>query len=299
VEEDSNTMPAALALSWSGGKDSALALRALKRDGFEVRALVTTVTEEYDRVSMHGVRGELVRRHAASLGISLVEVSIPPNCPNEVYEKRFAQALASAPLSDLATVAFGDLFLADVRAYREERLASVGKRALFPLWGRNTTELAHRFVADGFTAHVVCLDPRRMPVSAAGRAYDASFLAELPADVDPCGEKGEFHTFVSAGPLFSHPIECTVGKAVERDGFVFCDLRPRAQLPPESSSRKAEMTTNEAPGSRARPAAAWEGAWDLGKGSDLGSLVGKARPDCETCTAPVAAGPGTRASFGA
>jgi uncharacterized protein (TIGR00290 family) len=226
VEEDPKSTPAALALSWSSGKDSALALQALRREGVAVRALLTTVTEEYDRVSMHGVRGELVRAQAKSLGIPLVEVPIPPSCPNEVYEERMARALASASLCDVAAVAFGDLFLVDVRAYREERLASAGKHARFPLWGTNTTELAHSFVADGFRAHVVCLDPCRMPVSAAGREYDESFLAELPADVDPCGENGEFHTFVYAGPLFSRPIECAMGETVERDGFVFCDLRP-------------------------------------------------------------------------
>jgi uncharacterized protein (TIGR00290 family) len=231
VDEDPKSTPPALALSWSGGKDSALALRALRRDGVPVSALLTTVTEEYDRVSMHGVRGELLRRQAETLGIQLAEVPIPPDCPNEVYEERMAQALASPSFSNLGAVAFGDLFLADVRAYREERLASVGKRAVFPLWGRDTTELAHAFVADGFHARVVCLDQRRMPASAAGRAYDESFLAELPADVDPCGENGEFHTFVHAGPLFGRSVDCAVGEVVERDGFVFCDLVPLARNP--------------------------------------------------------------------
>jgi uncharacterized protein (TIGR00290 family) len=224
VDEEPKTTPLAVALSWSGGKDSALALQALQRDGVAVQTLLTTVTEEYERVSMHGVRRELVRRQAESLGIPLAEVPIPPHCPNEVYEERMGRTLRSPPLSDLGTVAFGDLFLADVRAYREERLTGVGKRALFPLWKRNTTELAHGFVADGFRARVVCLDPGSMPRSAAGRAYDNAFLATLPVGVDPCGENGEFHTFVWDGPGFSVPIECDVGEVVERDGFLFCDL---------------------------------------------------------------------------
>ncbi len=226
--------PPALALAWSGGKDSALALGALLREGGDVRALLTTVTEEYERVSMHGVRRELLHRQAEALGIALVEVRIPPACPNEVYEERMAEALASPPLASLEAVAFGDLFLEDVRAYREERLAAAGKRAVFPLWHADTCALAREFVA-GFQALVVCLDPRRMPRSAAGRPYDESFLAELPPGVDPCGENGEFHTFVHAGSLLRRPVGCTTGKVVERDGFVFCDL-----LPPSTS--RAEST---------------------------------------------------------
>lgn len=219
-----NRTPSALALAWSGGKDSALALGALQRESVDVRALITTVTEEYERVSMHGVRRELLHRQAETLGIPLVEVPIPPACPNNVYERRMARALASPPLKALEAVAFGDLFLEDVRAYREERLAAVGKRAVFPLWGADTYALAREFVADGFDARVVCLDPGRMPRSAAGRAYDESFLDELPPGVDPCGENGEFHTFVGAGPLFARPVACRTGDVVERDGFVFCDL---------------------------------------------------------------------------
>ena len=221
-----NRIPSALALAWSGGKDSALALARLRRDGVDVHALLTTVTEEYERVSMHGVRRELIRRQAEALGIQLVEVPIPPACPNDVYEERMGGALESPPLDGLKAVAFGDLFLEDVRRYREERLASVGKRAVFPLWGADTSALAREFVSHGFRAVVVCLDPRRMPRSAAGRAYDESFLAELPPGVDPCGENGEFHTFVSAGPLWPTPVACRTGDVVERDGFVFCDLLP-------------------------------------------------------------------------
>jgi uncharacterized protein (TIGR00290 family) len=214
------------ALSWSGGKDSALTLSALRSRGREPAALVTTVTETFDRISMHGVRRELLARQADALGIALVEILIPPACPNGVYETRMAQAFASPPLSGVEAVAFGDLFLEDVRAYREERLAAGGRQGLFPLWGRDTSELAHEFIAAGFEATIVCLDPRALEPAFAGRRYDGQLLADLPAGVDPCGENGEFHTFVHAGPIFAEPIACAAGGVVERDGFVFCDLMP-------------------------------------------------------------------------
>jgi uncharacterized protein (TIGR00290 family) len=216
-----------LALSWSGGKDSALALRTLRNaHGVEPHALVTTVTSNYDRISMHGVRRNLLERQAHALGLPLVEVVIPPGCPNTVYEQRWTEALASAPLQGVDAVAFGDLFLEDVRGYRETLLARDGKRALFPLWGRDTTSVAHEFVAAGFRAVLVCVDPKQLDGSFAGREYDGRLLAELPAGVDPCGERGEFHTFVYAGPGFSEPVACRTGNVVERDGFVFCDLEP-------------------------------------------------------------------------
>ncbi len=196
------------ALSWSGGKDSALTLWTLRGEGIEPEALITTVTDDYDRISMHGVRRELLARQADAAGIPLVEVRIPPACVNEVYEERMAQAFASPPLSDVQAVAFGDLFLEDVRAYREERLAANGKRGLFPLWGRDTGVLAREFIAAGFQATIVCVDPRALDASFAGRAYDEQLLADLPASVDPCGENGEFHTFVHAGPIFAEPIAC-------------------------------------------------------------------------------------------
>jgi uncharacterized protein (TIGR00290 family) len=213
-----------VALSWSGGKDSALALSALRRVGREPEALITTVTATYERVSMHGVRRELVARQAEALGIPLVEVVIPPACVNEVYETKMAAAFAAPPLAGIDVVAFGDLFLEGVRAYREERLAARGRRGLFPLWERDTEELAREFIRDGFEAVVVCLDPRALDPSFAGRAYDERLLAELPPSVDPCGENGEFHTFVHAGPVFAEPVACAAGDIVERDGFVFCDL---------------------------------------------------------------------------
>jgi uncharacterized protein (TIGR00290 family) len=213
-----------VALSWSGGKDSALALWTLRRRQLEPHALITTVTEGYDRISMHGVRRELLERQAEALGLPLVEVVIPPACVNEVYEARMAEAFAAGALSRAEAVAFGDLFLEDVRAYREERLAASGRRGLFPLWGRNTVELSREFLDAGFEATLVCVDPRALDGSFAGRYYDERLLAELPESVDPCGENGEFHTFVHAGPIFGETIAHAKGDVVERDGFVFCDL---------------------------------------------------------------------------
>jgi uncharacterized protein (TIGR00290 family) len=212
------------ALGWSGGKDSALALWALRQAGVAPAALMTTVTEEYDRVSMHGVRGSLLRAQAAAAGLPLVEVGIPADCTNEVYESRMAAAFRSPELSSVEEVAFGDLFLEDIRAYREGRLAAAGRRAAFPLWDSDAGELARRFLAAGFRAILVCVDPRVLGASFAGRDYDEGLLADLPAGVDPCGENGEFHTFVTAGPVFEAPIACRRGEVVERDGFVFADL---------------------------------------------------------------------------
>ncbi len=215
----------ALALSWSGGKDSALALWTLRRaDGLWPRALITTVTDAYARVSMHGVRRELVLRQAEAAGVPLVEIEIPVGCTNELYEQRMAEAFASEGLRGISAVAFGDLFLADIRAYREARLGAAGLEAVFPLWKRDTARLAREFIAAGFRAVLVCVDPGQLDPSFAGRAFDADLLADLPGHVDPCGENGEFHTFVHAGPVFGQPIACRVGEIVERDGFVFADL---------------------------------------------------------------------------
>lgn len=215
----------ALALSWSGGKDSALALWVLAREHEVVpRALITTVTDAYERISMHGVRRSLLARQASAVGVPLVEVEIPAACTNDVYERRMEQALASEPLRDVEAVAFGDLFLEDVRAYREDRLATVGKRACFPLWHRDTTGLAREFIAAGFEAVIVCVDRSKLDRSFAGRRFDQRLLADLPAGVDPCGENGEFHTFVYAGPILSAPLTIQIGETVERDGFMFADL---------------------------------------------------------------------------
>lgn len=217
--------PEPVLFCWSGGKDSAMALRALlSRDDVRVAALLTTVTEGYRRISMHGVRRELLERQVESIGLPLHEVRIPPQCINPIYESKMEQALLHFRGQGVLTVAFGDIFLEDLRAYREKNLARVEMTALFPIWKRDTRELAARFVANGFRAVTVCVDPRKLGPRFAGRQLDASFFADLPTDVDPCGENGEFHTFVYDGPIFRKPVPVRVGEVVERDGFVFCDL---------------------------------------------------------------------------
>jgi uncharacterized protein (TIGR00290 family) len=214
-----------VALSWSGGKDSSFALWVLREElGIEPAALLTTLTEDYDRISMHGVRGELLRAQARATGLELVEIGIPAGCVNETYEERMRQAFERPPLDRVGTVAFADLYLGDVRSYREERLAAAGRAGLFPLWGRDTAALAREFVAAGFEATLVCVDPSQLDPSFVGRAYDEALLADLPAEVDPCGENGEFHTFVHAGPVFAAPLEVRRGEVAMRDGFAFQDL---------------------------------------------------------------------------
>jgi len=212
---------------WSGGKDSAMALHALRegRD-YRISALLTTITEEYDRISMHGVRRALLERQAESLGLPLHAVLIPPQCINATYEERMKEALALHFARGVRRVAFGDIFLEDLRVYREKNLAQVGMQALFPIWKRDTRELAQEFVRLGFRAITVCVDPRVLDASFAGRELDKSFFADLPPAVDACGENGEFHTFVFDGPIFQTPIPCRVGEKVLRDGFCFCDLQP-------------------------------------------------------------------------
>jgi uncharacterized protein (TIGR00290 family) len=218
-----------VALAWSGGKDSALALWALREEeGIEPAALVTTVTADYDRISIHGVRRELLRAQAAAVDCPLIEVEIPAGCSNRVYEQRMAAALQAGDLGSVDEVAFGDLFLTDVRASRERLLGQVGKAARFPLWGRDTTALSRSFLDSGFRAFVVCVDPQLLADTPAGASYDHDFLASLPPSADPCGEQGEFHTFVWAGPIFRHPLECTPGEVIVREGLVFADLLPRA-----------------------------------------------------------------------
>jgi uncharacterized protein (TIGR00290 family) len=223
--------------SWSAGKDSAFGLWKLLRDpACEVRALLTTVTEGYNRVSMSGVREELLDRQADALGLPLLKVRIPPACPNEVYEQRMASALGAESLQGIDHVAFSDLFLEDVRAYREQRLAEACKRGVFPLWGTDTAELAREMIDSGFRAIVVCIDPRALDSSFAGRAYDAGFLSALPDRVDPCGENGEFHTFVWDAPMYREPISCRIGDVVARDGFVYCDVLPSAIPDPQRAA---------------------------------------------------------------
>jgi uncharacterized protein (TIGR00290 family) len=196
--------------------------------GEEPVALLTTFTEDFDRVSMHAVRRELLRAQAAAAGVPLVEVDIPNACVNDVYEARMAAALSSPPLDSVRIMAFADLFLEDIRAYREAKLALGGWEATFPLWGRDTRRLAHEFIDAGFEAVLVCLDPSQLDPSFIGRSFDAALLADLPPGVDPCGENGEFHTFVHAGPIFSEPIPIELGDTVLRDGFAFQDVLPAA-----------------------------------------------------------------------
>ena len=214
-------------LSWSSGKDSAWTLHVAREQGeFEITALLTTVTDEYHRVSMHAVREELLEAQAEAAGLPLVKVRIPSTCPNGTYEAKMAEAMERAKAEGIRHVIFGDLFLEDIRQYREEKLAAVDMTAVFPLWLRNTAELAREMVAGGLRAHVTCVDPKQLDPAFAGRAFDERFLASLPGGVDPCGERGEFHTLCTAGPMFSRPIPISPGEVVERDGFVFADFLP-------------------------------------------------------------------------
>jgi uncharacterized protein (TIGR00290 family) len=212
---------------WSGGKDSALALHRLRQQN-EVRiaALLTTVTEGYDRISMHGVRRELLQRQAESLRLPLHEVFIPPQCVNPIYEARMEEALLFFFEQGIRHVAFGDIFLEDLRLYREKNLARVAMRALFPIWKRDTRELIREFHAAHFRSVAVCIDSKVLDPSFAGRELDESFFVDLPPGVDPCGENGEFHTFVYDGPIFSRPVGFTLGETVQRDSFIFRDLLP-------------------------------------------------------------------------
>jgi uncharacterized protein (TIGR00290 family) len=211
-------------VSWSSGKDSAWMLHALRTDGHAPAALLTTINEAADRVAMHAVRTELLRAQADAAGLPLRTVHIPSPCSNEVYEARMAEACRAAVEEGFTHVAFGDLFLEDVRQYRESRLAGTGLSPLFPLWNRPTSTLAREMIAGGLEAHLTCVDPRVLPASLAGRTFDASLLADLPSTADPCGERGEFHTCVVAGPMFSRRLPVVPGVVVERDGFVFADL---------------------------------------------------------------------------
>jgi len=223
-------MPQKTLVAWSGGKDSAMALHELRRmPDIDIVGLLTTVTEGYDRISMHGVRRSLLEEQAESLGLALERVDIPPDCPNQVYEARMQEVLERFQRLGVETVAFGDLFLEEIRCYRETNLAKIGMRGIFPIWGRNTRELLGDFLALGFKGVVVCVDTQHVPASLAGRMLDDTFLRDLPRDVDPCGENGEFHTFVFDGPLFKQPIAFRAGELAVRGQFSFCDLVPAFQ----------------------------------------------------------------------
>ena len=194
-----------------------------------VAALLTTVNEAYDRVAMHGVRTSVLRAQADAACLPLITASIPSPCSNEIYEERMRAVVSEAVAAGFTHVAFGDLFLEDVRKYREDRLAGTGLQPLFPLWGKPTAALACEMISAGLEARLTCVDPRIIPAHLAGRRFDLDLLAELPTDVDPCGERGEFHTCVLAGPMLSTRIEASLGEVVERDGFVFADLEVRGQ----------------------------------------------------------------------
>lgn len=215
-----------IALAWSGGKDSMMALRALQRRGEAVAVLLVTLNEAFDRVSMHGVRRSLIRAQAAALGLPVYEVWLPNPCPNDIYEARMAEAVRNLLQRGIRRFAFGDLFLEEIRAYRLRHLLPLGVEALFPIWGEPTRDLVRRFIAEGFQAVTVCVDGNRLDPRFLGRTLDLDFLADLPPDVDPAGENGEFHTFVYDGPGFRHPVSFRFGEAVFRDGFWFQDLIP-------------------------------------------------------------------------
>ncbi len=212
-------------VSWSTGKDSAWALHRLRQTpGIEIAGLFTTVNAAHGRVAMHAVRRELLQAQAAAAQLPLHEIEIPDPCSDEVYEATMGSFVAGMKEAGVTAMAFGDLFLADVRAYRERMLSGSGVTPIFPIWGADTRVLASHMIDAGVVAHLTCIDPARLPRHCAGSVFDRKFLAALPADVDPCGENGEFHTFVSAGPMFAAPVPVQSGAVVERGGFLFADL---------------------------------------------------------------------------
>ena len=216
-----------LVVAWSSGKDSALALqKVLETDTYQI-TLLTTITEGYQRVSMHGVREQLIRNQADSLGLPLDIVSIPQQCSDEEYRQRMESAMRRHHARGCRSVVFGDIFLQDIRRYREEHLAKVGMKPVFPIWQADSRDLSRTFIETDFQAVITCVDTQALPPSFTGRLYDRSFIADLPAEADPCGENGEFHSFVFDGPIFSKPVRFRRGEVVLRDGrFSFCDLLP-------------------------------------------------------------------------
>src|SRR5262245_23380989 len=214
-------------IAWSSGKDSAWALHETRVAGkFEIVGALTTVTDAFHRVSMHGVREKLLRAQLDAAGLRAVIVHIPYPCPNEIYERKMIEAMASARTSGVTHVIFGDLFLEDVRAYRERQLSGTGIAPVFPLWGRPTRALAYNMITAGTEAYICTVDLKKLPASFAGRRFDRVLLDALPANIDPCGENGEFHSFVSAGPMLSRKLALHTGETVERDGFAYTDLFP-------------------------------------------------------------------------
>ena len=229
-------------LSWSSGKDSAWTLHVLRQQPeIEVCGLLTTINTHFQRVAMHGTRYELLKLQAAAVGLPLWEIPLPWPCSNEAYEQAMAGACAKAVDAGVSAIAFGDLFLEDVRKYREDRLRGTGLDPLFPLWGRNTRELVCEMIDGGVRARIVCVDPSKMPSDLAGRDLDHELLRQLPQAVDPCGENGEFHTFTYAGPMFREPIPIKSGECITRDGFVFADVIPLMEAQ-DGSPRRHEGT---------------------------------------------------------
>jgi uncharacterized protein (TIGR00290 family) len=212
-------------VSWSSGKDCAFALWEARKAGeFEIWGLLTTTNEAIDRVAMHGTRNELMRRQAEAVGLPVLEVGLPWPCSNEDYASRMIAACEAMKAERVSHVIYGDLFLEDIRAYRDEKMAQAGLTAVYPLWKRDTQQLARDMIASGLKTVVVCIDPKKLGASFAGRRFDEDFLNDLPEGIDPCGENGEFHTCVVDGPMFSTPIKVDVGETVERDGFVYADV---------------------------------------------------------------------------
>jgi uncharacterized protein (TIGR00290 family) len=221
-------------LSWSGGKDSSLALYELRENekfkDLQVKALLTTFTRDYNRISMHGVRRELVLAQSASIGLPVEEVWIPSKATNEIYQSETIKSVMKwKGKEDTSSIVFGDLFLEDIRAYREKFLREIGIECVFPLWKKDTSELARLFLDYGFKAIICTVDPKKLDPKFCGRDYDHEFLSDIPESVDPCGENGEFHTFVYGGPIFKEKVQVMVGDIVEREGFYFADILPKSQ----------------------------------------------------------------------
>lgn len=223
-------------ISWSSGKDSAWTLHKIRQSReYEVAGLLTTMNAAFDRVAMHGTRRELLQAQADAAGLPLRTVPLPWPCSNEQYEAAMREACVHAVAAGIEVVAFGDLFLEDVRRYREEKLAGTGLTPVFPLWGMPTDALVREMIASGLRARIVCVDPKKLPKDFAGRDLDEGVLSAMSAEIDPCAERGEFHTVAYAGPMFRHAIPIESGEVVERDGFVFADVKVRSTQPNESA----------------------------------------------------------------
>jgi len=241
--EDNQSVKEKVLFTWSGGKDSAMALHELKKNaGYEIAALLTTITEDYDRVSMHGVRRELLEAQTASLGLAIEKVLISKQSSNEDYESRMRTVLERYKAEGVSSVAFGDIFLEELRRYREDNLAKIGMKGIFPLWKRNTSHLARDFIHAGFRAVITCIDSEVLDKRFAGREFDEAFLSELPPEIDPCGENGEFHSFVHDGPIFENGIRHTRGEMVLRDQrFWYLDLIPAHCTTEGSTLERSEL----------------------------------------------------------